>query len=156
MTIAFAAHFTNLLWNPSRGHLKFVRSFSKLHRRHCPHVVDTRFVTLLYNMQDVSIQNQEMLAVHRLDRVNLNTHTIIKQCLLRNVLIATAQQQTGRSFGQSHSWTIWETLGEKRTFGSAHESRLELDQRLMWVLISGLKFLYVTGPLIPVDITIPD
>lgn len=106
MTTAFAAHFTNLLWSPSRGHLKFVRSFSKLHRRHCPHVVDTRFVTLLYNMQDVSIQNQEMLAVHRLDRVNLNTHTIIKQCLLRNVLIATAQQQTGRSFGQSHSWTI--------------------------------------------------
>jgi len=60
----------------------------------------------IYNMQDVSIQNQEMLAVHRLDRVNLNTHTIIKQCLLCNVLIATAQQQTGRSFGQSHSWTI--------------------------------------------------
>jgi len=106
MTSAFAAHFTNLLWSPLREHLKFVRSFSKLHHRHCHHVVDTRFVTLLYNMQDVSIQNQEMLAVHRLDRVNLNTHTIIKQCLLCNVLIATAQQQTGRSFGQSHSWTI--------------------------------------------------
>lgn len=107
-TTAFAVHFTIFLWSPLliSGHLKFVRSFYKLHRRHCPHVVDTRFVTLLYNMQDVSIQNQEMLAVQRLDRVNLNTHTIIKQCPSCNALIGTAQQQTGRSFGQSHSWTI--------------------------------------------------
>jgi hypothetical protein len=76
--------------------------------RHCPHVVDTRFVTLLYNMQDVSIQNQEMLDVHRLDRVNVNTHAIIKQCLLCTVLIATAQQQTGRSYLVNHIHGLFE------------------------------------------------